>query len=188
MAKQGRRRARRSTQTSRELENARARNVAQLAEHQRKQQAIEQALEAYYATREHIAAVTEECDRKVTPHENAIAALHERRDQQVARFEAEQAELALVMHEADRMVGQVGELLGISDKDARQLIAAGRAARADTGREDAEDPGENALPDAGRAVAVAEAVGPGRSGGDPAATASTDTGGSRPTSPALVGQ
>lgn len=188
MAEQGRRRARRSTQTSRELEEARARNVAQLAEHQRKQQAIEQALEAYFATREHIAAVTEDCDRKVKPHENAIAALHERRDQQVATFEAEQAELALVMHEADRTVGQVGELLGISEKDARQLIAAGRAARADTGREDADGPGKIAPPDARPAADVAEVGGPGRSGGDPAAMASAGTEGSRPTSPALVGQ
>lgn len=188
MAEQGRRRARRSTRTSRELEDARARNVAQLAEHQRKQQAIEQALEAYFATREHIAAVTEECERKVTPHENAIAALHERRDQQVAEFEAEQAELALVMHEADRTVGQVGELLGISEKDARQLIAAGKAARADTGREDADDLAENALPDAGRAAAVAEAAGRAGSAGDLAGTESADTGSSRPASPVLAGQ
>jgi hypothetical protein len=128
--RQGRRRARRSTRVSRELEAARKRNAEQLAAQRRQEEAVEAALAEFFVAGDEIAAADEDCRRRVEPHERAIAQLRQERDARVASQEQAQGLAALAIHEADRTVEQVGELLGLGEKPARRLIAAGREARA----------------------------------------------------------
>ncbi|WP_370973890.1 hypothetical protein [Amycolatopsis sp. cg9] len=128
--KQTRRRGRRSTRVSQQLEAARKRNAEQLAKQRQQEEAVEAALAKFFDAGDQIAAADADCQRKVEPHEQAIAQLRTQRDELVAAQEAEQGLAALAMHEADRTVEQVGELLGLGEKATRRLIATGREARA----------------------------------------------------------
>ncbi|GAB3162204.1 hypothetical protein GCM10027258_80830 [Amycolatopsis stemonae] len=128
--KQTRRRGRRSTRVSQQLEAARKRNAEQLAKQRQQEEAVEAALAKFFDAGDQIAAADEDCQRKVEPHEQAIAQLRAQRDELLAAQEAEQGLAALAMHEADRTVEQVGELLGLGEKATRRLIATGREARA----------------------------------------------------------
>jgi hypothetical protein len=128
--KPGRRRARRSTEVSRALEAARKRNAEQLAKQRQQEETVLAALGTFFDAGDQIAAAEAECRRRVQPHEQAIAQLHEQRDKAVAAHGEAQGLAALEIHEADRTVEQVGELLGLGEKAARRLIATGREAKA----------------------------------------------------------
>lgn len=136
--KPGSGRARRSTRVSRRLAEARRRNAEQLARQREQEQRVEDALTVFFDAGDRRVAAEEECQRRVEPHERAIARLREQRDVVVATLEATQARAALTIHEADRTVEQVAELLEMGEKAARRLIAAGReaAARDRTARQD----------------------------------------------------
>ncbi|UUV32092.1 hypothetical protein NQK81_01205 [Amycolatopsis roodepoortensis] len=125
-----RRRVRRSTKVSLKLEAARQRDAEQQAEQRAKDEAVQKALEVYFDADGEIDEAARECQRRAAPHERAITRLRKERDERVADQEAVQAMAALAMHEADRTIEQVGELLGKGEKAARALIAAGRKARA----------------------------------------------------------
>ncbi len=135
-----RRRARRSTQASRKLAEARQRNAAQLAAQREQEQRVEGALDAFFGAGDQIAAAEDDCRRKIEPHERAIAQLREQSEQTVAGALTVQARAALTIHEADRTVEQVGDLLGLGEKATRRMIAAGRDAAAEDS-EDAQDDG-----------------------------------------------
>src|SRR6266700_2910796 len=66
-----RRRARRSTQASRKLAEARQRNAAQLAAQREQEQRVEGALDAFFGAGDQIAAAEDDCRRKIEPHERA---------------------------------------------------------------------------------------------------------------------
>jgi hypothetical protein len=136
-----RRRARRPTRISRQLAEARERNAAQLTRQREQEKAVEEALAEFFGAGEQIAAAEADTQRKIEPHERAIAQLREQLGQTVGGAEAAQARAALTIHEADRTVEQVGELLGLGEKAARRLISAGRdaATAADTDQSDDED-------------------------------------------------
>lgn len=123
-----RRRGRRSTRVSQRLEEARRRNAAQLAKQREQEKVVEAALAEFFDAGDRIAVAEEDCQRRVEPHERAIARLRQQRDELVAAQEEAQSLAALAIHEADRTVEQVGELLGLGEKAARRLIAAGREA------------------------------------------------------------
>jgi hypothetical protein len=125
-------RARRSTQVSRNLEEARQRLANQLAEEREREERIKQALRGYMAAGEKIAGAELACEEKVAELEKRIARLREQSREKVAGAHTEQARAALTMHEAGRTVEQVAELVMASQKEARRLIAAGRDA--DTGK------------------------------------------------------
>jgi uncharacterized membrane protein YccC len=122
------RKPRRSTRVSRALQQARERNSAQLAEQRRKEQRVNEALETYVDADEQIAAALAERDRKIAPHERAIAALREQFALDAATQEKVKGRAALAIHESDRTVEQVGELLEVGEKQARRLITLGRQA------------------------------------------------------------
>lgn len=146
----GRRRGRRSTRVSQQLQEARQRNAAQLVQQRRQEEKVEEALAAFFGAGDRIAVVDEDCQRRVDPHQRAITQLRERRDEQVAELERAQGLAALAIHEADRTVRQVGELLGVGEKPARRLIAAGRkaATKAEvTGEEDTGAPPPDTMGD-----------------------------------------
>jgi len=136
-----RRRARRSTATSRALAEARQRNAEQLATQRAQEQRVWDALEVFFGASDEIAAAEQECQRRVGPHERAIAQLREQLEQTVAGALSVQARAALTIHEADRTVEQVGELLKLGEKAARRLIAAGRDAAAAENPEDRQEDG-----------------------------------------------
>ncbi|MFI6029454.1 hypothetical protein [Amycolatopsis magusensis] len=125
-----RRRARRSTEVSRRLQEARRRDAEQLKAQREKERRVEEGLDAYFTAADLIEAAEQECQRRIEPHERAIAELREQRDAVVAEQETAQGRAALAIHDADRTVEQVGELLELGEKSARRLIAAGRAATA----------------------------------------------------------
>lgn len=136
-----RRRARRPTRISRQLAEARERNAAQLARQREQEKAVDEALAEFFGAGEQIAAAEADTQRKIEPHERAIAQLREQLEQTVGGAQAAQARAALTIHEADRTVEQVGELLGLGEKAARRLISAGRdaATTAATDQSDDED-------------------------------------------------
>jgi hypothetical protein len=136
-----RRRVRRSTRASRELAEARQRNAAQLAAQREQEQRVDAALDAFFGAGDQIAAAQDDCQRKIEPHERAITQLREQLDQTVAGALSVQAQAALTIHEADRTVEQVGELLRLGEKAARRLIAAGRDAAAAEAPADQRDDG-----------------------------------------------
>ncbi|TVT23389.1 hypothetical protein FNH05_33035 [Amycolatopsis rhizosphaerae] len=123
-----RKRARRSTATSRKLEAARERLANQLAEERQREERIKQALRDYMAAGEKIAVAENACEEKVAALTNRIERLREQAREKVAGAHAQQGRSALAMHEAGRTVEQVADLLAVSEKKARQLIAAGRDA------------------------------------------------------------
>ncbi|WNV83150.1 hypothetical protein [Umezawaea sp. Da 62-37] len=124
------RRARRSTKVSRRLEEARRRNAEQLAAQRDQERRVEDSLAVFFDAGDQLLAEEQECQRRIEPHERAIAKLREQFALVVAERETAQARAALAIHEADRTVEQVGELLGLGEKAARRLIAAGRDAAA----------------------------------------------------------
>lgn len=128
-ARPGRRRARRSTRVSKQLAAARERNAEQLARQRQQEEDVEAALGEFFDAGDQIAAAEEECRKRVEPHERAIEQLRRQRDEQVATQEGAQGLAALAIHEADRTVEQVGELLGLGEKPTRRLIATGREVR-----------------------------------------------------------
>lgn len=123
-------RARRSTLASRKLEAARQRLANQLAEERDREERIRQALRSFMDAGQKIAATEEACEEKVAELERRIERLREKAQEKVAGAHTEQARAALAMHEAGRTVEQVAELLEVSQKEARRLIAAGRGASA----------------------------------------------------------
>lgn len=151
--KPGRSRARRSTRVSRQLEGARRRFTEQLAKQREQERRVEEALAVFFDAGDRSVAAEEECQRRIEPHERAIAELRQQRDVVVAELEAAQARAALAIHEeGDRTVEQVAELLEMGEKAARRLIAAGRVAAAKATVADQEEekdgaPGSNSVPD-----------------------------------------
>jgi len=134
------RRARRSTRVSRELEEARRRNAEQLAQQRDQERRVEDSLATFFDAGDQLVAAEQECRRRIEPHERAIAKLRGQLDLVVTEQETTQALAALAIHEADRTVEQVGELLRLGEKAARRLIAAGREAAAkDTTTDQTED-------------------------------------------------
>jgi hypothetical protein len=121
-----RKRARRSTAASRKLEEARRRLASQLAEEREREERIKQALREFMAAGERIAVAEEVCEEKVAVLQNRIRRLREQEREKVAGAHGQQARAALMMHEAGRTVEQVADLLALSEKKARLLIAAGR--------------------------------------------------------------
>lgn len=124
-------RARRSTLASRKLEAARQRLANQLAEERDREERIKQALQSFMDEGQKIAAAEEACEEKVAELERRIERLREKAQEKVAGAHIEQARAALATHEAGRTVEQVAELLEVSQKEARRLIAAGRGASAE---------------------------------------------------------
>ena len=123
-------RARRSTRVSEALHAARKRNNEQLAQQRLREEQVDRALEEYFAAADMITAAERELTRKIKPYEDTIAKL--RAAEAATRIEAEaiQAQAALTIHDAERTVSEVGELLGLSEKAARSLIADGKAVAA----------------------------------------------------------
>ncbi|WP_034271040.1 hypothetical protein [Haloechinothrix halophila] len=126
-------RARRSTLASRKLEAARQRLANQLAEERDREERIKQALRSFMDAGQKIAAAEEACEEKVAELEKRIERLREKAQENVAGAHTEQTCAALTMHEAGRTMEQVAELLEVSQKEARRLIAAGREASAEPG-------------------------------------------------------
>lgn len=124
------RRARRSTSVSRRLEEARRRNAEQLAKQREQERRVDDALAAFFDAGEQLGTAEKECQRRIEPHERAIEQLRDQFESVVTEQETAQARAALSIHEADRTVEQVGELLGLGEKAARRLIAQGREAAA----------------------------------------------------------
>ncbi len=119
-------RGRRSTETSRRLERVRERNARQLAEQRDREKRVNEALRAYVVAGERITTAEEECAAKVAEYERRIDGVRSRTRERVTGHRAEQARAALTIHEGGRTVEQVAELLEMSRKDARRLIAEGR--------------------------------------------------------------
>lgn len=134
-----RRPARRPTKISRQLADARERNAAQLARQREQEKTVDKALAEFFGAGEQIATAKADAQRKIEAHERAIVQLREQLGHTVAGAEAAQARAALTIHEANRTVDQVGELLELGEKATRRLIAAGRdavASASDQGDED----------------------------------------------------
>ncbi|WP_406690333.1 hypothetical protein REH65_31180 [Saccharopolyspora sp. ID03-671] len=122
------RRPRRSSRMSQRLERARQRNADQLAEQKQREQRVEDALREYIEAGEAIATEDAACEEKVAALQRKIDALRAESQERVTGEHTRQAQAALAIHEAGRTVEQVAELLELrSDKEARRLIAAGRA-------------------------------------------------------------
>lgn len=139
-------RVRRATRISQRLAAARERNAVQLARQREQETRVEAALAEFFGADEQIAAAQADTQRKIEPHERAIVQLREQLGETVSGAEAAQAQAALAIHESDRTVEQVGELLGLGEKAARRLIVAGRDAAE---RDDAPDEAEPAAADPG---------------------------------------
>lgn len=123
------RRPRRSTRISKRLERARQRNADQLAEQKQREQRVEDALREYIEAGDAIATEDAACEEKVAALHRKIGALRAESQERVIGEHTRQAQAALAIHEAGRTVEQVAELLELrSEKEARRLIAAGRAA------------------------------------------------------------
>lgn len=122
-------RVRRPTRISQQLAAARERNATQLARQREQEQTVDAALAEFFGAGEQIAAAEVDTQRKIEPHERAIEQLRQQLGKTVSGAEAAQAQAALAIHDSDRTVEQVGELLGLGEKAARRLIAAGRAAQ-----------------------------------------------------------
>lgn len=137
----GGRRARRSTRVSRDLAEARRRKAAQLATQREQEKAVDAALREFYLAGDRIDAAEADFLRRVEPHRRAVERLRERRDERVAAGKDAQSLAALAIKEADRSAAQVGELLGLGEKAARRLIAAGRDARERTADAATEEDG-----------------------------------------------
>jgi DNA-directed RNA polymerase specialized sigma24 family protein len=165
-----RRRARRSTRISQPLAEARERNAAQLAGVRQQEKAVDNALAAFFDAGEQIASAKADCQHKIEPHERAIAQLRERLRETLAGWEKAQARAALTIHEAGRTVEQVGELLGLGEKAARRLIAAGREVTS----AEVDDQGD----DAGRGGAVPNQALAGTGVAEPLSWAAGDLAGS----------
>ncbi|MEU7477071.1 hypothetical protein AB0A63_13875 [Lentzea sp. NPDC042327] len=125
-----RRRHRRSTATSLMLEAARERRLTQLAEQREKEERVDTALTDFYAAGERIAEIEQDARRKLEPLERAMAEVAQRRERLVEEQRTAQGLAALAIHENDVTVMEVGQLLGVAEKPARQLIAIGRHAAA----------------------------------------------------------
>ncbi|RAS59521.1 hypothetical protein C8D87_114133 [Lentzea atacamensis] len=124
-------RVRRSTRVSRRLEELRKRNSAQLAEQRLKEERVDEALAMFVEADDRITAAEAERDRRIAPHERAIAALHEQFQRDSAVQDVVKGRAALAIHESDRTVEQVAELLGVPERRARHLITIGRKAAAE---------------------------------------------------------
>jgi len=124
---------RRSTEASRRLEQARRRNTLQLAEQREREERVDGALLTYVGAGEKLDAAERECEEMVAEYERKIEQLYADMRVRVSGEQAEQACAALVIHEAGRTVQQVADLLEVSVKEARRLIAAGRESQASDG-------------------------------------------------------
>lgn len=123
------RRPRRSTRISQRLERARQRNADQLAEQKQREQRVEDGLREFIEAGEAIAAEDAACEEKVAALQRKIDALRAESRERVSSAHTRQAQAALAIHEAGRTVEQVADLLELrSEKEARRMIAAGRAA------------------------------------------------------------
>ncbi|GGM67761.1 hypothetical protein GCM10012275_42960 [Longimycelium tulufanense] len=122
------RRRRRAPKVVRQLERARERNARQLAEQRQREQRVEQALGAFIAAGEQIEAVEQRLQEKVREHETKVSRLREAAEQKVSGARVARARAALAIHEAGRTVEQVADLLEVSQREARRLIAVGRQA------------------------------------------------------------
>ncbi len=123
------RRGRRSTRISQQLERARQRNADQLAEQRAREQRVEGALAAFVEAGDAIAIEEASCEDKVAAYQRKIDELRAETQTKITDKHTRQALAALAIHEAGRTVDQVADLLELrSEKEARRLIAAGRAA------------------------------------------------------------
>lgn len=124
-------RARRSTEISRNLEQARQRLASQLAAERDREERLKEALRDFITARQKIAGAEERCEEKVAELQNRIRRLRELAREKIAGAHIEQARAALTMHEAGRTMEQVADLLALSQKETRRLIGAGRDAEAE---------------------------------------------------------
>lgn len=124
----GKRRARRATLVSQQLERARARNSAQLAEERKRQEQVDRGLLDYFAKNAEIKAAEAARDAKIAQLEEKTAAIRAEHDRRVEGVRAEMARVAFAIHTAGKTVGQVAELLDVPAKSARALIGRGRKA------------------------------------------------------------
>lgn len=159
----GKRRPRRSTQVSQQLARARQRNAAQLVEQRAQEQRVEEGLDAFMRAEAEVTAVEEDCEEKVTRLQRKIDALRGEAERKSAGARTRQARAALAIHRAGRTVPQVADLLSLSEKAARRLIAAGSEAEAegDDDKPRADGAGESAAP---KGADTSESASPGEDG------------------------
>ena len=151
------RRPRRSTRISQRLERARQRNADQLAEQKRREQRVEDALREFIEAGEAIATEDAACEEKVAVLQRKIDALRAESQERVTGEHTRQGRAALAIHEAGRTVEQVADLLELrSEKEARRMIAAGRAA-AEAGSGPAQEQDTVPANSAGQRLTVAAA-------------------------------
>jgi flagellar biosynthesis chaperone FliJ len=122
----GTRRARRSTEASRRLARARERNLVQLADQRDAEKRVDAALREYVAAGEKIAEAEHILASKLAEQDLVRQRLTEQAEQKVAGQRDQQVRAALTIHESGRTIEQVADLLEVSVKAARALIAAGR--------------------------------------------------------------
>ncbi|GAA2798915.1 hypothetical protein [Saccharopolyspora taberi] len=122
-------RPRRSTRISQQLERARQRNADQLAEQKQRELRVEDELREFIDAGDAIATEEASCGEKVAALQRKIDETRSKSQEKVAGEHARQARAALAIHEVGRRtVEQVADLLELrSEKEARRLIAAGRA-------------------------------------------------------------
>ncbi|MDA3644386.1 hypothetical protein LZ318_30760 [Saccharopolyspora indica] len=121
------RRPRRSARISRQLEEARRRNVQQLAEQRERERRVEGALREFVEAGDAIAMERAACEDRIAVLRRKMEVKQEESEAAVAGERDRQARAALEIHEAGRTVEQVADLLELSgEKEARRLIAAGR--------------------------------------------------------------
>lgn len=144
----GKRRARRSTEVSRQLARARERNNRQLVAIREREVQVDQALRDYVAATEQIEAADLSCEERVAQWEQRMRQLREEHERTVLEVRSAQCRAVLAIHTAGRTVKQVAELLELSEKSARQLIACARdqqqagvpASTVETGTSDYREP------------------------------------------------
>ncbi|WP_327097169.1 hypothetical protein OIE68_46160 [Nocardia vinacea] len=122
----------RSPEVVERLERSRDRIRERLALARQRERAIHEAVKRYLTDWQAITACETKRDNEIKALRQQIAEVESRAAQEIARYRANQAEVAAVIRDHGQTDDDVAELLEISTKQARQLVTTARAQRATT--------------------------------------------------------
>jgi hypothetical protein len=122
-----RRRARRPSEAAARLERLRKRNADQLETQREAERRIETALQSYVDADVAISGIEQDRDDKVANLEQQIEQARTAAQVQIEQIRAQQAMVVWQISDAGRTAQQIAELLELPQKEARQLLRAGRA-------------------------------------------------------------
>lgn len=146
-----RRPAQRSTEGATRLERMRQRNADQLEAQRAAERRVEAALTAYLDADTSISGVEQSRDEKIAGLQQQIDQVRAAAQEELGQIRRRQAVAVWQLKDAGRSLEQIADLLELPLKEARQLLATGRAAEtSDT----PEGGGKDSLPVGNRTPAA----------------------------------